>query len=405
MGSAPLRAAPTGSCPRRLALRDDGCVLKPALVIAVSFGLALALAPGSAGTGTPVAAGGWQAVPDGPLSPRESALGLWTGSEVLVLGGSDSDPCPPNASCVATNDPPLADGAAYDPAARTWRRIARAPAGFEFATGAVVRGRAYVLGDNAEGRRGPARVFLRYRIAVDRWRRLAPPARDKRVSYRLVAAGDHVVAVGGGHGHAPLRVLERGRWRSLPRDGLGRSNGRAAAWSGDELVSFACGPSDGNSPCLTRAAAFSFATRTWRRLPDSAIQMLVGVWMSGGAGRLVNPTLGASDGGGTNGWGRSYPNGGILDVAAGTWSPLPDAPSENDWEGTGVLTADGATYGAAGGYVLDMTSARWLRIPRLPYVQARTVVAAGRDLFLFGGARFKRGNGMLLATATTWSPG
>ena len=365
-------------------------------LLAAFAAVALAVACARGAAGAPLPAGGWQAVPDGPLSARESALGLWTGSEVLVLGGSDSDPCPPNASCVATSDPPRADGAAYDPQRRSWRRIATAPAGFEFATGAVVRGRAYVLGYNAAARRGPTRVFLRYRIAANRWRRLAPPGRDDRVFYRLVAAGDHVVAVRDGHGRRSLLVLERGRWRPLPRDGLGRSSSRVAAWSGDELVSFACGPSDGNAPCLTRAAAFSFATRTWRRLPDSGIQMLVGVWMPGGAGRLVNPTLG----------GREHPNGGILDVAAGTWSALPNPPSENDWEGTGVVTADGATYGAPGGYVLDMASGAWLRIPRLPYVQSRTVVAAGRDLFVLGGARFVGGGqGRLIATAKTWSPG
>jgi hypothetical protein len=248
-------------------------------------------------------------------------------------------------------------------------------------------------------------VFLSYRIATDHWRRLRVPARDQRVSYRLLAAGERLVAYGGGRGHARLLVLRRGRWAALPRDGLGRTTFRVAAWSGEELVSFTCGPSDGSDPCLVRAAAYSFATRAWRRLPGSEIVTSY-AWMPGGEGRLVNPALGTSDGGETNGWGRDYPNGGVLDARAGTWSPLPDQPSQDEWEGTGVLTAGGATYGAAGGYVLDMATGAWLRIPKLPFVEARTVVAAGRDLFVFGGAHFAGGGpGRLIASAKTWSPG
>jgi hypothetical protein len=261
-----------------------------------------------------------------------------------------------------------------------------------------------VLGDNSPARRGPARVFLSYRIGSDRWRRSRPPARDTRVSYRLLGAGRRLIAVGGGHGRPPFLMLDGTRWRRLPPDPLGRANARSAAWSGEELVAFACGPSDGNSPCLARAAAYDFGTRTWRRLPDSEINMMIGVWVAGGEGRIVNPTLGSSDGGETNGWGRSYPNGGILDVGSGTWSELPDPPSENHWEGAAVLTADGGHYGAPNGYVLDTTTQTWQRIPRLPEVQSRTVVAAGRDLFVFGGARFERFKGILLANAKTWSP-
>ena len=373
----------------------------------VAAGLAAAAAvPFVAGASGGSSAGGWQSVPRGPLSPREGALGLWTGSEVLVVGGSDTSPCPPSAGCLPVSDPPLADGAAYDPVRRSWRRIAGAPAGFEFATGAVVGRRAYFLGDNSPARRGPARVMLAYRIGADRWRRLRPPARDRRVSYRLLGAGSRLLAFGGGRGHPPFKLLAGSRWRRLPPDGLGHGNGRMLAWSGRELVALTCGPSDGSTPCLLRAAVFDFAARTWRRLPDSEIQMAGGIWWGDGQGRIVNPLLGSSDGGAVNGWGRSYPNGGVLDVQGGSWGALPNPPSANEWEGTGVLTPAGAEYGAAQGYVLDLASSTWLRIPPLAYAQSRTVVAAGRDLFAFGGARFDdRGRGRLLGTARIWSPG
>src|SRR5688572_3445001 len=81
----------------------------------------------------------WQAVPASPLSPRTGALGLWTGDEVLLVGGSDAAPCPPSASCVPPDVPPLADGAAFDPQARTWRRIADSPVPFEWGQAVVIR--------------------------------------------------------------------------------------------------------------------------------------------------------------------------------------------------------------------------------------------------------------------------
>ncbi len=42
------------------------------------------------------AVSGWRELPGSPLSPRVQALGLWTGEEALIIGGSDT-PCPPNA--------------------------------------------------------------------------------------------------------------------------------------------------------------------------------------------------------------------------------------------------------------------------------------------------------------------
>ena len=181
---------------------------------------------------------------------------------------------------------------------------------------------------------------------------------------------------------------------------------RSFAWTGRELVQIACAsasPVDG--PCLLRAAAYDFGTGAWRRLPDAAIQYS-GVWAAAG-GVIVNPTLGTSDGGETNGWGRAYPNGGILDPAAGTWSPLPDPPSASHWEAAGVLWADGAAYFADAGFVLDVPSGTWLEVPRRgAEVSGETVVSAGRDLFVFGGARFTPAHpgGRLLRTARRWSP-
>ncbi len=342
---------------------------------------------------------GWRALPAPPLAPREQAAGVWTGREAIIAGGSDTRPCPPNAGCLPARRPPRRDGAAFDPATGRWRRIARAPVAFSFAATATAGRTAYFLAPGDASRPGAPRALLAYRADRDRWRRLAPP----RHRDTLLAAGGRLVAFA--H-DARAQVRAGGRWRPLPPDPLGDVRVRSYVWSGRELVQIACTsatPDDG--PCLVRAAAFDFAAGSWRRLADAAIHD-TNLWAAA-SGVVVNPALGTSDGGATNGWGRAYPNGGILDPATGAWSALPDPPSANHWEAAGVLWADGAAYFARSGYVLDVPSATWLEVPRRAAdVHGETVVSAGRDLLVFGGARFARRHpgGRLLNTARRWSP-
>jgi hypothetical protein len=64
-------------------------------------------------------------LPSWPLGLQRGALVRWTGTEMLVLGGSD-----PAASSVA----PFNGGVAYNPATHAWRRVAFGPVPFGTAT-------------------------------------------------------------------------------------------------------------------------------------------------------------------------------------------------------------------------------------------------------------------------------
>lgn len=396
-------------------------------VIALAAAAALSLAacgggeppaPGSGDTAPDPAAvpSSWQALPAGPLSPREGTLALWTGSEVLLMGGSDAPPCPPSAECVTPDIPPLADGAAYDPAAGTWRTIADSPVPFEWAQGVVIGQTAYVWTPGNPWRPGASRAFLAYRIEEDRWEELAPPSTDPDVGYWIVAAADRLVAFTGSDevGELPdlLYDAETAAWTELPPDPLSPSFDRWLVWSGRELVLFdhelVPNPCS-DEPCLTRAAALDLETGTWRRLPDSEI-LFAAPWAQVG-GSLVNPTLGGADGGSVNNWGRSYPYGGILDPESGEWSALPATPFEQDDStfAAGVLTESGGSYFGYQGWLLDVTTDTWVELPPLDaegLVTHRTVVAAGTDLLVFGGAGWDLPDwaGTLLDDAWVWSP-
>ncbi|GLI02240.1 Kelch repeat-containing protein [Phytohabitans aurantiacus] len=335
--------------------------------------------PSPGGGGAP--GEGWRELAGSPLSPRHAALGLWTGTEALIVGGADDAICPPNADCAA--DPtPLADGAALDPATGKWRRIADAPVPFSWGQGVVVGTSAYIL--PSQGRQ-----VLEYRIGEDRWTLVQVPFKPDSW-YQLLAAGGRLVAYSGSDEtvESPDYVLDAatGAWRELPADPQGRSYDRTMAWTGRELVLFdkKLVPNPGqNEPSLTRAAALDLATGTWRLLPNSQI-LYTAPWLLSD-GKLVNPTLGDADGGEVGNWGRAYPNGGILDPATGQWAALPERPGGG--ETSGARSATSAIFTGLRGSVLDTTTGTWEPLPTLPGGRrsGATYVAAGRDFLVFGG--------------------
>jgi hypothetical protein len=388
--------------------------------VLATIGLLIALgisACGSGATGSRPAAvpANWKALPRPPLSPRENALGLWTGNEVLLIGGSDTEPCAPTASCVPPNRPPLADGAAFDPKREMWREIARSPVPFEWAQGFVLRETAYVWAPGAPDRPKAERAFLAFDIEKDRWEGLPLPPGGPNTDYAIVQAGERVVAYGRSdeQGEEPDFIFDTAAnsWRELAADPLSPSFDRYFAWTGKELILFdhelVANPGS-EAPAVTRAAVFNLQSGSWRRLPDSEI-LATGPWVTTGDGRLVNPTTGGADGGEVNNWGRFHPFGGILDVVRGEWSDLPPPRRDADEPAAGVLTHAGAHYFGASGLVFDATGGSWIPIPALDgegMVTGRTSVAAGDDLIAFGGARWGSSgtDGELIDDAFVWSP-
>ncbi len=113
----------------------------------------------------PLAGGTWSEMSATPLLPRRSPYTVWTGTELLVIGG------------FRTDGTPLGDGAAYSPATNTWRPIAPMPA-IEARTQdpalrltplvAMVDDEAMVVAPT--GSSGFGWTILAYRPATDSWR-------------------------------------------------------------------------------------------------------------------------------------------------------------------------------------------------------------------------------------------
>lgn len=110
----------------------------------------------------------WTALPSsGAPSARTGHTAIWTGSKMLIFGGANAE-TPGSASNL------LSDGAAYDPAAGTWSAISAigAPSA-RFAHGAVWTGsEMMILGGETLGGQ-VENTAAAYNVASDTWRSLA----------------------------------------------------------------------------------------------------------------------------------------------------------------------------------------------------------------------------------------
>jgi hypothetical protein len=414
--------------------------MRPKLVIgAVSvFALVGVTMLGACGSDSSVnvgdgASGPWRVLEPSPLSARTDATALWTGREVVVFGGTDlqadesssrSDSSVPETALAATTTsgpaasvvpvpipPPTrpasvkVDGAAYDPAAGTWRTIAPAPVPDGYAprsiTGdgdrvTVLFGRAYGCGlddptpDPAgawydagadawsaipasplpytcvpagawsggklwvfEGTAGAV-----YDPTVGTWETVASPSSAGGAIGALHAMGDVVVALGAAPSGAPEEVAPTfalfdpatRTWSDLPAPPLEVSGPSVIA--GDRLFVF--------DPGTSAAASWEPASQTWTRLPDAPIATRTGnatvavgdrlvVWGGVEAPRRVGRPSGAY------GFepGAPLQGGAMFDPSTGSWTTIADSPVPGRMDAAAVGTDD--ELFAWGGQLIEPT--------------------------------------------------
>lgn len=336
---------------------------------------------------------GWRQVPGSLLSGRVGALVVGLDHTAYVVGGWELL-CPPTADCAVPRGTRQRDGAAVDLRSGRWRRIADAPVRLGYDEAIAVDGRLYVA---------HAMRLLRYDPGSDEWTSLG---RTPVAAGQLLEADGRIVVVTGSEegGERPDQVYDpaTGRWSALPDDPLPRTYDRFGVVDGDRLLLFGSpmvGPDEESAPKV--AAAWSFRSRSWSRLPD-APGAGYQVW-SDGARAWLNPHFFGPQ--------EADAGGGVLDLATGRWSAFPEAPDDASWAGdmAGVIGAGLATYEYADGWVLDARAAapQWVEVPAAaPGLEEQSVTAVGERLVAFGGARWDEGyrDGRLLDELWVWTP-
>ncbi|WP_344601323.1 hypothetical protein [Sporichthya brevicatena] len=343
----------------------------------------------------------WQKLPAPPLSPRTGVIAVAVADRLLVVGGDDGPPCPPNADCAAT-PAPLRDGAVYDAAAGEWTTLPEAPLGLLNQFPSTVAGDVlYVLTDTA---------LVSFDAAANAWDTHPLPATDRR-DVRLAALGNRVAAVAGERVEetsgedAADEIFDPATdtWSRLPVDPLGPSFDRVLTDTpaGAVLTAKESVEAPGSTaPPIVRAALLDPDLTTWTRLPDS--ELIGGYRWAWTGERMVDPTLGEADGGAVDNWGRSLPYGGTFDPATQTWGRFVEAPDA--YSGGWAVEALGGPVSASGGWLYDDRTAEWSVLtapdgaPGLP----GAAVWVGDTLYVVGG-QFDGRSGSAALTADVWA--
>ncbi|MEX0985463.1 MAG: hypothetical protein WD096_10510 [Actinomycetota bacterium] len=336
--------------------------------------------------------GVWQPVPAPPIPFREGAAGFWVDGRVVIVGGSDEAPsCPRLANCAGGGQPPLLDGAAYEPSTGTWTKIAPSPMPVLPYAGAVVGDVVYIWG-STDG--FTEETLLAFDVNDDQWREFPlPPGPHRPTGLMLTTASDLVLAYADSQerGVTPDALFDpsTGEWSPLPLDPLVPSFDRSIVWTGNELVLIAPEVEPPQvASYVRRVATYDIARGTWRRLPNSP-SMGDPIWFWSG-GRVVNPEIGhVGDNGSVAGTGPPY--GGIFDPSTSAWSELPPPPER--LAPYGGPSVGGSRYVVTEqGAILDVEAGAWEALPATPTQADEQAVAvwAGDRLIVWGGYRWNR---------------
>lgn len=361
---------------------------------------------------------GWNDMALAPIAGRYLHTGVWTGTEMVVWGGSTS------STSYAV------DGAAYDLGKDTWRTLASAPIVGRYGHVAVWTGSKMIVWG------GYGSVLPYYRNdgaawdpATNTWTTIAAPTtftlgprRDlaavwSTTTNELIVWGGYGSSCGTSYFCADGAAYDpvAGTWRQLKVSPLAGRDYHRAVWTGTQMVVFGGQGSSSSVGCTSGycsdAAAYNPSTDTWTTLtPPSDIDgryNLVGV-ATGATGNLATFWGGYgtyATSGGTSGYDRN--NGATYDASTSSWksiTPPTDSVILNSkrynafgWWGAGKLwiwggyNYSGGTMGTGMSY--DPTSDTWTAMPTTNAPTARysgTVVWTGSEAILWGGYSYKQ---------------
>jgi len=318
------------------------------------------------------AGGAWRAMADAPILGRSQYGAAWTGSELVVWGGwATAGEATGHAFFAA------ADGAAYDPAADTWRAIAAAPIRGRTSPELAWTGRELLVIGGFDDAFAPLGDGAAYDPQTDTWRPIAPMPPEIAGGH-ATWTGSELIALSANGQFGAAYEPGADTWRALPVPPLPNDVwGAGMVWTGDEVIAIALP----NGVSATAAgAAWDPATNEWHELPESPVVALNSgppVWigselliisrsLSTGPPEAVPPdtTYVSLYDPETERWRTA----GVQDV----YLPI----GADTWTGELLITGDAA---------YDPAADEWLALPSRPPREGSTPVWSGEELLIWGG--------------------
>ncbi len=337
-------------------------------VVALAFAVAGCSSESTSPAARPVPT--WSKLPGAPVRIDAGLTSVWTGKELIASGVRMGR----GGTFIGSTDV----AAAYDPATRSWRRLARPPKTAAYCRrDAVWTGHEMLLWGCGQ---------LSYDPYSDTWRRLPQAPTGEGIA---VWTGHELVGWGGGccgdawDGGSAYDPATKA-WRTIAHTPLAPAQGALGAWTGHELLLVVSGidPASGKPyPArFARAAAYDPASDTWRRIaspPLSALQAgRTAVWDGRdlvvlGAGDHARSVLAYKPE--TNRW-RLLP---LL--------PFPVSSAQAFWAVKRLLVWGGAESSRALSF--DPQTIRWSVLPRPPlHGSGQAAVWTGHRLLVWSGA-------------------
>ena len=349
---------------------------------------------------------------EGAPSPRRYHVATWTGSKMIVWGGQRQDPNEPSESFLYFND-----GASYDPSTDTWTPISSANAPSPRIVNQAIWTGSEMIVFGGSSSDAAINTYHNdggfYDPLTDTWTPFTAPWTEPRTGSAIAWTGTSLI-VWDSQGFSP-ETPRGGRyfpgtnsWAALPRIPGEEEliiEGAAVAWTGTQMIlwsgldsMFGDTPSGGfiytlgtNSwapmETISAPAGSFFPTTAW-----TGSKMVV--W--GGASSISPPSLSPSQ------------TGGIYDPSTDSWEPIVaedgpasryDANLDGCWTGTEMIVWGGAASPMAfgteepiwrktgGRFNPDPTENRWTLIRNgSPAARvAHTAVWTGDKVIIWGG--------------------
>lgn len=323
-------------------------------------------------------------LPDGPLASRIGAAAVWTGREVVIWGGETGPPGNPS--------PPerFSDGAAYDPATRSWRPLPPSPLPPRSFAQAVWDGEAVVVAGGA-GAGSASLSAAAWNPVSGVWRPLPdlplqPSALVRTDAGVLALAGDEAGAV-----HASLLRQGDTEWNVLPTAPLPPVHAPYAVRAGAEVVVLAAPRAccDGGVR-IVGAALRPGGGGSWRTIapPTSSAGWLTRPLWSGREVLLLNHATEQIDGGGTNPFPTVWPSA-AYDPVTDVWRD-PALPVQPQGGGPSVWAAGRAVFVSTFEDTVttyDPATDSWTTFPadHLGLRESPTVVTTNDGVLAWGG--------------------